>query len=61
MVEIRSLTSGKVLFGWLVHSHQLYANLLCRCSFVLKAAHLPSIYLNVNISKQAVFFLTNFL
>lgn len=29
----------EVLFWWFVHSHQLYANLLC-CSFVLRASTL---------------------
>lgn len=63
MVEIRSLTSGKSFFGWFVHSHQLYANLL-RLSFLcalgstlafylfkckhFKAGHIPSGQISCN-------------
>lgn len=40
MMKSRMPNQWEVLFWWFVHSHQLYANLLCCCSFVLPASTL---------------------
>nr|KAF6343055.1 hypothetical protein mPipKuh1_010774 [Pipistrellus kuhlii] len=40
MMKSQMPNQWEVLFWWFVHSHQLYANLLCCCSFVLPASTL---------------------
>lgn len=40
MMKNQMPNQWEVLFWWFVHSHQLYANLLCCCSFVLQASTL---------------------